>query len=96
MIPTHLQIQDSNLKSLPPSFIPAYYPIFQNNNILNVSSQSNLEQVIESPTISSENVYHVTNTSQQYGNLENNMSISIQSVQSHQPPQQTPVNSILI
>jgi len=86
MIPTHSQIQDSNSESLPPSFIPAYYPVFQDNNILNVSSQSNLEQVIESSTTSSENVCHVTNISQQYGNLENNTSMSIQSVQSHQPP----------
>ncbi|CAG8679200.1 3277_t:CDS:1, partial [Funneliformis caledonium] len=70
MNPTNSQIQIPNSKSFSPSYNPTYYAVSQGNNNLIVSSQSNLEQVTESSTASSENMCHVVSTPPQADSMQ--------------------------
>ncbi|CAG8596845.1 4502_t:CDS:1 [Funneliformis mosseae] len=79
MNPTNSQIQIPNSESFSPSYNLTYYAVSQGNNNLIVSSQSNLEQVTESSTASSENMCHVVSTPSQAD--------SMQSAPSYQPSQ---------
>ncbi|CAG8695551.1 5160_t:CDS:1 [Funneliformis caledonium] len=79
MNPTNSQIQIFNSENFPPSLIPIYHAVSQDNNNISISSQSNLEQITESSAASSENICHVISTPPQAN--------SMQSAPSYQPSQ---------